>query len=158
MNNPVLHGISAISETVLFGNYCTVWQFTTICEHTVIGHGSVIGSGVWIGKNCRIGNNVHIQHGAFIPNGTVLEDNVFIGPLVVLTDDKYPRSGNDDYIPNPPRICQGASIGAGAVILPGVVVEAGAMIGAGAVVTHSVGYGDLSLGNPARSQYHEVRP
>ena len=141
---------------VTFGLNVRVWQFATICAGTEIGEGSVIGSCVWIGKNCKIGKNVRIQHGAFIPNGAILKDNVFIGPNVTMTDDKYPRAGNKDYMAMPPKVEQGASIGAGATILPGVVIGAGAMIGAGAVVTHDVVYGDLAVGIPARSQLHSL--
>lgn len=131
-----------------------VWQYASIGANTEIGEGSVVGSCVWIGKNCKIGKNCRFQHGAFIPNGTVIEDDVFIGPNCTLTDDKYPRSGNKDYLALPPKICRGASLGAGCVILPGVIIEAGAMVGAGAVVTNDVTYGDLAVGVPARSKLH----
>lgn len=140
--------------SVDLGGGAVIWQFATVCAGTTIGADSVIGSCAWIGKDCRIGKNVRIQHGAFVPNGAVIEDDVFIGPNVTLTDDKYPRSGNKEYLRQPPKICRGASIGAGATILPGVTVGAGAMVGAGAVVTHDVVYGDVSMGVPARSVLH----
>lgn len=145
----ITHGPVDIHSSVCAGRDVTVWQFCTICENTELGNDVVVGSGVWIGKHCRIGNNVRIQHGAFIPNGTILEDNVFIGPNVTMTDDKFPRSGNKHYIPLPPVIRFGASIGAGAIILPGVEVGPGTMVGAGAVVTRSV-MSDTIIGVPAR--------
>ena len=148
--------LAEISPSAVLGQNVAVWQFATICDGTEIGDDSVVGSCVWIGRGCKIGKNVHIQHGAFIPNESVIEDHVFIGPNAVMTDDKYPRSGNKDYIRQPPFICMGASIGAGAVILPGIIVGPGAMVAAGAVVTSNIAHGDIAIGVPARSVYHKL--
>lgn len=145
MNNAVIHGSAWLGENVM------VWNFATVCEGACIGANTVIGSCAWVGKNCQIGEGVRIQHGAFLPNGTVVEDGAFIGPNVTMTDDKYPRSGNRDYVPQPPVIRKGASIGAGAVILPGVVIGPGAMVAAGAVVTRDVKGNELAVGIPART-------
>lgn len=134
-----------------------IWPFTQILDDTTIAAGTVIGSCCFIGKHCRIGKGVHIQHGAFIPHKTVIEDFVFIGPNVVLTDDVRPRAGKP-YIPEPPVICRGASIGAGAVICPGVRVGEGAMIGAGSVVTSDVVMGDLVVGVPGKPVHNVVDP
>lgn len=141
---------AVIHESVVLGRGSVVWQFASILEGTVIGEDCVIGSCAWIGKNCRIGNRVHIQHGVFLPNGTVVEDDAFLGPLVVLTDDKYPRSGNRAYKAQPPVVKKGASIGAGATILPGVVVGERAMVAAGSVVTRDVSDDGLVIGMPAQ--------
>lgn len=151
---PQLSELAVVHADVGIGHDTLVWQFATICAGTMIGNHCVIGSGVWIGRNCRIGNNVRIQHGAFLPNGTIIEDDVFLGPNSTLTDDRYPRSGNTDYLAEPPLLRQGCSIGAGATILPGVTVGMGAMVGAGAVVTHNVPPGDLFVGVPARPVYN----
>lgn len=148
-----LHAPVAIDESVKIGEGSTVWRFTTVCEGTVIGENSVIGSNCFIGKNCRIGNGVHIQHGCFLPHGTVVEDFAFFGPNVVLTDDKWPRAGNDSYLALPPVIRTGASIGANATILPGVEVRAHAMVAAGAVVTRDVHQADVVVGLPARGRF-----
>lgn len=138
-----------IDPSAHIGGGTVVWHLATICAETRVGADCVIGTSVWIGKNCRIGDRVRIQTGAFIPNGTVIEDDVFIGPLAVLTDDKHPRSGNRDYKAEPPVIRKGASIGAGAVILPGVELGAGSMVAAGAVVTRDVIEDGLAIGMPA---------
>lgn len=145
-----IHGPAVIADDVAFGDGCTVWQFATILAGTVIGDDTVIGSGCWIGKDCRIGRGVRINHGCFLPHGTVIEDGVFLGPCVVMTDDRMPVAGNAAYHAQPPVIRAGASIGAGAIVLPGVTIGAGAMIGAGAVVTRDVPAGDLARGQPAR--------
>jgi UDP-2-acetamido-3-amino-2,3-dideoxy-glucuronate N-acetyltransferase len=146
----MIHPLAVIDESSKLAPSVKVYQFATICARTKVGALSVIGTSVWIGRDCTIGENVRIQTGAFIPNGSVIEDHVFIGPNVTMTDDKYPRSGNTGYHAQPPHICRGASIGAGAVILPGIVVGSSAMIAAGAVVTHDVGYGEVVKGVPAR--------
>lgn len=145
-----LNGPHAVDQSVLLGNGCVVWQFTTICRGTVVGDGTVIGANVWIGKDCRIGKNCRIQTGVFLPNGSVIEDDVFIGPLACFTDDRHPRVGNKEYRAEPPVVKKGAAIGAGATILPGVVIGEGAMVAAGAVVTRDVSAGGLMVGRPAQ--------
>ena len=97
-----------------------------------------------------VGNRVTIKSGVYIWDGTVIEDDVFIGPNVTFSNDKYPRSKRypSEFLPT--VIKRGASIGAGAVMLPGVTVGEGALIGAGAVVTKSVRAGAVVVGNPAK--------
>lgn len=153
----MIHKFAEISQDAKLHATVMVWQFATICAHTVIGEGSVIGSSVWIGRDCRIGRNVRIQTGAFIPNGSVIDDHVFIGPNVTFTDDRYPRSGNKAYFAEPPKVRMGASIGAGAVILPGVEIGAGCMVGAGAVVVDDVMLGDTVIGNKAQAKYRTMQ-
>lgn len=145
-----IHKLSEVHETVIFGENCTVWQFATICEDTRIGESVVVGSASWIGRNCTIGSFTRIQHGAFIPNRAVIGTGVFIGPNAVLTDDKRPKAGQL-YTPAPPILEDDCSIGAGAVILPGVKIGRGAMVGAGAVVTQDVLPFTVVMGSPARS-------
>lgn len=154
----MIHKFAEISQDARLHATVRVWQFATICAHTVIGEGCVIGSSVWIGRDCKIGRNVRIQTGAFIPNGSVIHDDVFIGPNVTMTDDKYPRSGNKGYIAQPPLIYKGASIGAGAVILPGIIIGVDAMVAAGAVVTHDVMFGEVVRGVPARKKESDANP
>lgn len=146
----VLRGHSEIHPTVVFGENCTVWQYATICEDTILGDGVVVGSNVWIGRGCRIGNFTRIQHGAFIPHNTVIGHGVFIGPNATLTDDKYPKAGFL-YHPKPPVLEAECSIGAAAVILPGVRIHRGAMVGAGSVVTQDVTALQTVKGVPART-------
>jgi UDP-2-acetamido-3-amino-2,3-dideoxy-glucuronate N-acetyltransferase len=146
----VIHRFSEISQDARLHPTVKVYQFASIGSNTVIGAGSVVGANVWIGRDCSIGRNVRIQTGAFLPNGTVIQDEVFIGPNVTMTDDKYPRAGNHGYVAQPPRIWAGASIGANATILPGVIIGSNAMVAAGAVVTHDVMADDKVVGIPAR--------
>lgn len=146
----IVHPLSIVDPKAVLAADVKVYEFTSILAGTVIGEGSVIGGRCFIGKNCKIGAGVHIQDGCFLPHGTVIEDNAFLGPSVTLTDDKYPVAGNRRYKAQPPVVRELASIGAGAVILPGVEVGKGAVIGAGAVVTRDAEAGLTVIGMPAR--------
>ncbi len=113
------------------------------CE---IGDGCIIHSHVWIGDGVKIGNHVRIQAFAFIPPGVTIEDGAFIGPRATFLNDKHPPS--DDW--QETLVKQGARIGGGAVILPGVIIGEFALVGAGAVVTADVPQLTTVVGSPAR--------
>ena len=150
------------------GSRATVRPFTTIYAGNVIGHrlqtgqgasireDNVLGDDVSVGTNAvlefgnRIGNRVRIHSGCFLEMVTI-EDDVFVGPNVVFTDDPHPM--------NCPRYkeCKGgavvrrlARIGANATILPGVEIGENALVGAGSVVVDDVPAGAVVVGNPAR--------
>lgn len=128
---------AVIGQGVVIPSSCTVWHGATLCDDTVLGEGVVVGSNAWIGKGCQIESYTRIQHGAFIPNNTHIGKSVFIGPNATLTDDKYPKAGRL-YKPEPPILEDDCSIGAAAVLLPGVRIGRGATVGAGAVVVQDV--------------------
>ena len=145
-----LKGIIAdVHPTVKIGRESYVWSFAVICPGVEIGDGCVVGSGVYIGRNCKIGNGVRIQDKVHITDHTVVEDNVFFGPCAVTMNDRYPRSGNPDYIMEPPYFEEGCSIGAGAVILPGVRIGKYSIVAAGAVVTKNISENVVVAGIPA---------
>lgn len=150
----MIHGLADVHEQATIHASAKVWGFTTICAGVHIGADAVIGSHCYIGTGTTIGRGVHIQTGVFLPNNSTVEDFAFIGPNVTFTDDRYPRSGNKEYHAQPPVVRKSASIGAGAVILPGVEIGEGAMIGAGAVVTKDVMAGDTTVGVPAHAIKH----
>ncbi len=111
-----------------------------------IGRKAKIHSHVWIGRKVVVGANVLIQAFAFIPDGVRIGHNVFIGPRVTFTNDKHPPSTQlSETI-----VEDEVAIGAGAVILPGVLLGKGCVIGAGAVVTKNVEPFTTMVGNPAR--------
>jgi len=115
------------------------------CE---IGEGCKIHSHTWIGDNVKIGNNCKIEAFVFIPDGVTIEDDVFIGPHVCFTNDKYPPSGGRHWAKT--LVKEGAAIGANATILPGITIGRKALIGAGSVVTENVMAFTTVVGNPAK--------
>jgi len=125
-----------------------------------IGDGTKIGAFVEIQKNAEIGARCKISSHSFICEGVTIEDEVFIGHGVIFINDPRPCATRPtgelqteaDWAVIPTRVCKGASIGSGAVILCGVTIGAGAMIGAGAVVTHHVAPGAVAVGVPARQR------
>jgi len=112
-----------------------------------IGKNCTIHAPVWIGNYVKIGDGCKIQFGVFIPEGVTLEDDVFIGPGVVFTNDKYPPSTKKNWLKT--KVRKGASIGANSTILCGITIGIGAGIGAGAVVCESVPAHQTWVGNPA---------
>ena len=122
-----------------------------------IGDETRIGAFVEVQKNATVGARCKISSHTFICEGVTIEDEVFVGHGVMFTNDKIPRATTEglpqteaDWEVVPTRICRGASIGSGAVILCGLTVGAGAIIGAGAVVTKNVPPGATVVGVPAR--------
>lgn len=126
-----------------------VWQFCVILPGARIGENCNICSHCLIENDVKIGNNVTVKCGVQIWDGIELEDNVMVGSNVSFTNDLFPRSHNKDWKLLRTRVCKGATIGAGATILPGLTIGEKAMIGAGAVVTKNVPAGEIWVGNPA---------
>lgn len=148
-----------ISKDVKLGDNVKIYHPELVnlygCE---IGDECVIGAFVEIRKDVVVGNRVKIQAFAFIPEGITLEDEVFIGPHVCFTNDKFPRSANpdgslkssSDWHVVRTKVCKRASIGANATVVCGVTIGKGALVGAGAVVTKDVPAHTIVAGNPAR--------
>jgi len=116
------------------------------CE---IGENAKIDAFVYIEEGVKIGNNVKIRPFTFIPTGVVIEDDVFIGPGVMFTNDKYPRVRGKWRLLKT-VVKRGASIGAGAVICPGITIGEYSIIAAGSVVTKDVPSYAIIAGNPAK--------
>lgn len=142
---------TAIVESDEIGEGTRIWHFVHVRQGAKIGRNCNIGKGVYIDTGVIIGNNVKIQNFATIYRGVVIEDDVFIGPAVVFTNDLYPRAfiwSEDRIVPT--IVKKGASIGANSTIVCGVKIGEYAMIGAGSVVTKDVPPFGLVYGNPAR--------
>jgi UDP-2-acetamido-3-amino-2,3-dideoxy-glucuronate N-acetyltransferase len=122
-----------------------------------IGAGTRIGAFVEIQKNAVIGARCKISSHTFICEGVTIEDEVFVGHGVMFINDRYPKATADgklqtetDWQVISTRVCRGASIGSGAVIMCGVTIGEGALVGAGAVVTRDVPPHRLAMGVPAK--------
>lgn len=123
-----------------------------------IDSGTSIGAFVEIGKKVIVGKRVKIQSFVYIPEGVIIEDEVFIGPHVCFTNDKYPRAVNSDgtlksaveWDVVTTKVCKGASVGANATIVCGITIGEEAIVGAGSVVTKDVPALTIVAGNPAR--------
>lgn len=141
---------AGICETSTVGDGTRIWAFAHVLSGARLGADCNICDHVFIENDVRLGDRVTVKSGVQLWDGVTLEDDVFVGPNASFTNDRFPRSRH--YLSEPTRtiVRAGASIGAGAVILPGVEVGRGAMVGAGAVVTHSVPANAVVVGNPAR--------
>lgn len=141
----------------MIGKNTTVYypQLSNIHPEAKIGQKCKIHSHVWIGKGVEIGNNCKIEAFTFIPDGVTIENNVFVGPRVTFTNDKYPPSHGKGWLKT--LVKEGASIGAGAVILPGLIIGKNVRIGAGAVVTKNALDNSVMVGNPARPVFLKSR-
>lgn len=117
-----------------------------------------MGKGVYVDRDVRIGDRVKLENGAQVFHGSTLEDGVFVGPHAVLANDRYPRAvapggplkEDADWPEGKVAVRYGASIGAGAVVVPDATIGRWAMVGAGAVVVGDVPDHALVTGTPAR--------
>lgn len=151
---------TALVESEHIGESTNVWAYAHVLKGARIGCNVNIGDHAFIEGGATIGNNVTIKNRVSVWEGITIEDDVFVGPGVMFTNDKCPRS------PRMPKVHQryasrenwlvttlvkrGVSIGAAAVILPGVELGQFAMIGAGAVVSKNVEPYSLVIGSPAK--------
>lgn len=149
MTQPFIHALADVQSTAI-GAATRIWQFAVVLPGAKIGGDCNICSHCFIENDVVIGDRVTVKSGVQLWDGTRLEDDVFIGPNVTFTNDRYPRSKQypDDFLSI--IVKAGASIGGGATMLPGITIGCGAMVGAGAVVTRSVPDGVVVVGNPAR--------
>ena len=135
-----------------------VWHLAQVCEGATLGRGCVVGRGAYVGPDVVVGDHVKIQNYALVYAPAELEDGVFVGPAVVLTNDAHPRAVGVDGQPRsagewqPVRVLvrEGASLGARVVCVAPVTIGRWAMVGAGAVVVSDVPDFALMVGVPAR--------
>jgi len=132
------------------GEGTSVWQFVVILPGAEIGRDCNICSHVFIENEVVVGDRCTVKCGVQLWDGVTLEDDVFVGPNATFTNDRFPRSKVwPDAFPKT-LVKKGASIGANATILPGLVIGENAVVGAGAVVVKDVPAGAVVVGNPAR--------
>ena len=147
-HKPFIHPLADV-QTEKIGLDTRIWQYSVILSQAQIGNNCNICAHTLIENDVMIGDNVTVKSGVFIWDGITIEDNAFIGPCVTFTNDKHPRSKQfpEEFLRT--VVGEGASIGANAVILPGIKIGKKAMIGAGAVVTKDVPEKAIVVGNPA---------
>lgn len=147
---PFIHAMADVQSSAI-GARTRVWQFVVILPGAVIGQDCNICSHCFVENDVVVGNRVTVKSGVQLWDGLRIEDDVFIGPNVTFTNDRFPRSRvhPDEGFPQT-VVRRGASIGGGATILPGIEIGERAMVGAGAVVTRPVPAGAIVAGNPAR--------
>jgi acetyltransferase-like isoleucine patch superfamily enzyme len=153
-----IHPTASVSDRAIIGEGTMIWNHSQVREDVRIGKECILGKDVYIDFSVVIGDRVKIQNGVYVYHGVTIESGVFLGPGVIFTNDKRPRAvnpdgtlkGNDDWVVGKTLVCYGASIGAGAIILPDVTIGRFALVAAGAVVTRDVPDYGLVVGNPAR--------
>ena len=127
-----------------------MWAFAHILPGAVLGEDCNVCDHVFVENDVRVGDRVTIKSGVQLWDGLRIADDVFIGPNATFSNDKFPRSRQHQAAVLQTHVGRGASIGGGAVLLPGVSIGAEAMVGAGAVVTRDVPPKAVVSGNPAR--------
>jgi len=144
-----IHPLADVQSKTI-GTGTRIWQFCVVLENAKIGQDSNICSHCFIENEVLIGDRVTIKCGVQIWDGITLEDDVFIGPNVTFTNDKAPRSKQYPEKFATTLVSSGASIGANATILPGILIGQSALIGAGSVVTRDVAAHSVVFGSPAK--------
>lgn len=150
MKNDVTIHESADVQASQIGDGTKIWQCVTILSGAKIGADVNVCAHCFIEDDVAIGNRVTVKSGVYLWNGVRLEDDVFIGPNVTFTNDKFPRSKVYPETFLSTVVEKGATVGGGAVLLPGITIGQGAMVGAGAIVTKSVPPYAIVTGSPAR--------
>jgi len=155
---PLVHP-QALCESNQVGAGSRIWAFAHVMSGAVIGRDCNIGGGAFVESGAIVGNRVTIKNQVMVWNGVVLADDSFLGPGVIFTNDRTPRSPR--MLPSVARYVEdrwcsrtfverGASLGAGAIVVCGVTIGQYSLVGAGAVVTRDVAAHRLVVGNPAR--------
>ncbi|WP_461673516.1 DapH/DapD/GlmU-related protein [Priestia megaterium] len=131
-----------VAENAFIGDHASIRENVIIEESTVIGRGAIVELNSKIGKKCTI------QTLVYVTGDTIIEDNVFIGPCVSMSNDKY--MGAQPYKLIGPHIKKDAKIGNNASLLPGITIGQKTIVGAGAVVTKNIEDGQIFAGVPAK--------
>ncbi|MEZ6092982.1 MAG: acyltransferase [Pirellulaceae bacterium] len=159
--NNKIHPTAIIESGVILGEGTSVWDNVHIRRNTQIGRHCIIGGKSLIAYEVRIGDFVKINSNVYVCYGVTLENGVMVGAGVIFTNDRFPRATNPelnglrdsdlDEHTLKTRVCEGASIGAGAIIGCNLTIGRFAMVGMGTVVTRDVKPFHLVVGSPGRT-------
>ena len=144
------HPQALIDEGASIGRGTRLWAFAHVIKGAILGEDCNICDHTFIEGGVRIGNRVTVKCGVFLWDGLTIEDDVFIGPGAIFTNDTRPRSKQHLKIYSRTVLKQGCTLGAGSITLPGITIGRWAMVGTGAIVTHDVPDYALVVGSPAR--------
>lgn len=148
-DNAIIRSHTVIYAGNVIGNGFQTGNKANIRESNEIGDNVSLGTLSVVEHHVRIGNGVRIHTQVFIPEYCVLEERCWIGPNVVLTNAKYPRSKNVKESLCGVHVKKNAKIGANVTVLPGVTIGQNALVGAGSVVTKDIYKNTVVAGNPA---------
>lgn len=154
----VIGNYTMLEDNVVIGEGSKIWHYTHIRKDAKIGQNCVIGNYVYIDSGVEIGDETKIQNYVPVYHGVEMEEGVFLGPNCLTTNDMVPRArteegdikGETDWQVTAIHIGEDASIGAGAILRPGVRIGEKAIIGAGSVVTKDVPAGAVIVGTPGK--------
>jgi acetyltransferase-like isoleucine patch superfamily enzyme len=144
----VVRSGTTIYSNVIVGNGVSFGHNVLVRENVMIGAGTKVGTNTVVDGSTRIGSRVSVQTGVYVCTYSTIEDGVFLGPCCVFTNDKFVTQKPFKLIG--PTVKKGASIGANALLFPGVVVGEGAVVGSQAMVNVDVPPRTIFVGIPAR--------
>ncbi len=151
----IQNGVQIGSNSIVYrgcviGERCFIADLATVREHVVIGKQCVVGRGVTLENHIRVGERVKLETNAYITAFSRLEDDVFVAPCVVTSNDPYAARGPRPISLKGVYVKRGGRIGAGAVLLPGVTIHEEGFVAAGSVVTRDVPGKTIVKGVPAK--------
>lgn len=152
-----IHTHALVDENVQIGARTRVWAFSHILSGAIIGEDCNICDHTFIEGKVVLGDRVTVKCGVYLWDGVTAEDDVFIGPAAVFTNDLKPRSQQYPQEYAKTILKQGCSIGANSTIIAGNTIGAWSLIGAASVVTKDVPDYAVVWGNPATFQYWMCR-
>lgn len=162
-----VHPTAIVEDGARIGEGTSIWDNVHVRAPSVIGRDCIVGEKTYIAYGVEIADRVKINAMVYVCTGVTIETGVMVSAGVIFTNDRFPRATTPDLAelhPSEPDesteqtlVREGATIGAGAMIGPGLGIGRFAMVGMGSVVTKSVPDHALALGNPARRVGHVCR-
>lgn len=149
MDNLRIHPL-AVVQSKNIGKGTQIWQFAIVLAGAVIGEGCNINCHTFIEDDVVLGDRVTVKSGVYLWNGIDIADDVFLAPNVTFVNDKYPRSKKYPEKFQTTKIGKFVSVGAGSIILGGLIIGEYALIAAGSLVTKNVPAFALVKGSPAK--------